>query len=106
MLRAALFSAVLMFPAAAFADDPAEGLAVRSDDGAEMGRVVAVERDADGRIVAVAFEGLEAPADAPQGMAEAEPEFRIPETRRPLVASNERSLAQGAAASGGSRRAR
>ncbi|MGE0597118.1 MAG: hypothetical protein AB7P07_12195 [Hyphomonadaceae bacterium] len=67
MLRTAIFALALGLPGMAVAEEfphSALGLEVRSDEGTVMSRVEAVERDGDGRIVAVEAPGL-APADAP-----------------------------------------
>jgi hypothetical protein len=67
MLRTLLFALAIATPGLAAAEEfpqSAIGIEVRSDDGTVVGRVNAVERDADGRIVAAEVEGLE-PADAP-----------------------------------------
>jgi hypothetical protein len=66
MLRTLAFVLALGAPALAASEefpDSAVGIEVRADDGTIIGRIDAVERDADGRIVAVEAEGLE-PADA------------------------------------------
>ncbi len=67
MLRTLIFALMLGAPTVALADEfpeSAVGIEVRGDDGTVIGRVAAVERDADGRIVAAELPGLE-PADAP-----------------------------------------
>jgi hypothetical protein len=67
MLRTLAFVLVLATPALAASEefrDSAVGIEVRGDDGTVVGRINSVERDADGRIVAVEAEGLE-PADGP-----------------------------------------
>lgn len=65
MLRPALLVLCLGFLAACGqAPGPGVGLVVRADDGTAIGRVTAIERDSEGRIVAAEIEGME-PADAP-----------------------------------------
>jgi hypothetical protein len=67
MLRTLAFVLALGAPAIAASEplnESAVGIEVRGDDGTVVGHVTAVERDANGRIVAVEAEGLE-PADAP-----------------------------------------
>jgi hypothetical protein len=69
-MRLAIFALCLGLAAACSeAPDPAVGLLVRADDGTVLGRVAAIERDRDGRIVAAEIEGLE-PADAPDPSTE------------------------------------
>ena len=66
-LTAAAFA--LAAPGAAFAEpraDEVQHLEIRSEaNGAVQGRVRNVERNREGRIVSIAADGLEAPADAP-----------------------------------------
>jgi hypothetical protein len=66
MLRTIVIALALGAPAASAEQfrESAVGIDVRSDDGAVVGEVAAVERNADGEIVAAEIEGLE-PADAP-----------------------------------------
>ncbi len=70
MLRTLVFVLALAAPGVAFAQqqgqfpESAVGAEVRGDDGGVLGHVGHVERDADGRIVAVEIAGLE-PGDAP-----------------------------------------
>lgn len=67
LLRTAVFALALGLPGMAAADQfpqSAQGLEVRGDDGTVLSRVESVERDANGRIVAIEAPGL-APADAP-----------------------------------------
>ncbi|MEZ6023977.1 MAG: hypothetical protein R3C16_11310 [Hyphomonadaceae bacterium] len=72
MLRTLVFALIVGTPSMALAEDygreqfpeAAIGAEVRGHDGAVVGRVAAVERDADGNIIAVEVPGL-APADAP-----------------------------------------
>jgi len=70
MLRTLVVTLALGTPGLAAAQqtpqfpESAVGIAVRGDDGTVLGRVDAVERDADGRIVAVEIAGLE-PGSAP-----------------------------------------
>jgi hypothetical protein len=62
-------SALLAFAGAASAEElPATpmGLEIVSDDGVSLGRVSSVERNAEGRIVALGAQGMEAPAEAPR----------------------------------------
>jgi hypothetical protein len=76
MLRILAFALVLGAPSLAmaqqFPDSPLEQ-EVRGHDGAVIGRITAVERNADGDIVAVEIPGLE-PADAPAAALVAENE--------------------------------
>jgi hypothetical protein len=70
MLRTLVFVLALAAPSLAAAQQfPASPLGqdVRGHDGAVLGRVTSVERDAQGRIVAVEIPGLE-PADAPSAL--------------------------------------
>ena len=78
MLRPLIFALLLAAPSASAEQfqDSAIGVEVRGDSGAVLGEVTAVERNADGEIVAAEIPGLE-PADAP---------FAAPE----LVAEDER----------------
>ncbi len=67
MLRALVVALALGAPGLAAAQqfpDSAVGIEVRGDDGTVIGRVEAVERDADGRIVAAEISDQE-PATAP-----------------------------------------
>jgi len=72
MLRTLVLALAVAAPGMAFADErprdsfprSAMNAEVRTDDGTVVGRVNAVERDAQGQIVAVEIEGNE-PADAP-----------------------------------------
>ncbi len=64
MVRMAAIALCLGLAACSRAPDPAVGLMVRADDGTALGRVAAIERDQNGRIVAAEIEDLE-PADAP-----------------------------------------
>jgi hypothetical protein len=76
MLRTAAFCLAIALPGLAAAE-PAQnqfprsviGAEVHGVDGTVIGRVTAVERDADGNIVAVEAPGLE-PADAPDSVRE------------------------------------
>jgi hypothetical protein len=81
MLRPLIFALLLAAPSASAEQfrDSAIGVEVRGDSGAVLGEVTAVERNADGEIVAAEIPGLE-PADAP---------FAAPE----LVAEDERERA-------------
>lgn len=66
MLRPLLL-ALMLAASAACADQSSRsalGMEVRGDDGVVLGEVTAVERDANGEIIAVEIAGLE-PADAP-----------------------------------------
>jgi hypothetical protein len=79
LLRALVFAFAIAGPslaAAQQAPDPVVGMDVRGEGGRVIGRVAAVERNAEGRIVAAEIPGLE-PADAPDAGGE-------------LVASQER----------------
>ena len=66
MLRALVFALVLAAPAASAEQfrESAVGVEVIGDEGVALGEVTAVERNAEGEIVAVEIAGLE-PADAP-----------------------------------------
>jgi hypothetical protein len=69
MLRTIVLSLALGLPGVAAAqearfNESAVGIEVRGDDGTVVGRVNAVERDANGRIVAVEIAGQE-PGSAP-----------------------------------------
>lgn len=67
MLRTLAFALAIGLPGMAAAEQfpqSAQDVEVRGDDGSVIGRVAAVERNADGDIVAVEIPGLE-PGDAP-----------------------------------------
>jgi hypothetical protein len=66
MLRTLVFALVLAAPAASAEQfrESAVGVEVIGDEGVALGEVTAVERNAEGEIVAVEIAGLE-PADAP-----------------------------------------
>ncbi len=67
MLRTLAFALILGAPTLAAAEqfpEAATGVVVRGHDGAEVGRVASVERDAQGNVVAAEIPGLE-PGDAP-----------------------------------------
>jgi hypothetical protein len=67
MLRTLVFALAIGLPGLAAAEQfpqSAQDVEVVGDDGSVIGRVSAVERNADGDIVAVEIAGLE-PADAP-----------------------------------------
>lgn len=67
MLRTMVIALALGLPSLAAAEQfpqSARDVEVRGDDGTVVGRVTNVERDANGRIVAVEIPGLE-PGDAP-----------------------------------------
>jgi hypothetical protein len=66
MLRTLVLVFALGAPVAAAEEfrESAVGIDVRADDGTVIGEVAAVQRNADGEIVAAEIEGLE-PADAP-----------------------------------------
>jgi hypothetical protein len=86
MLRNALIALLILTPVPAPAqDEPARGMAVVGDDGRPLARVADVERDAEGRIVSVAFDGLDAPADAPTQIPDWRAPYRAP-ARATLVA--------------------
>jgi hypothetical protein len=86
MLRTLVLAFALAVPGVALADEArtsfpraAMDTEVRTDDGTVVGRVNAVERDGQGRIVAVEIEGNE-PADAPYApalIAEARSDGRV-----------------------------
>ena len=68
MLRTLAFILALGAPSLAMAQqfpDSPLGQEVRGHDGTVLGRIIAVERDAEGNIVAVEIPGLE-PGDAPE----------------------------------------
>ena len=70
MLRTLVLALTLAAPSLALAQqfpDSPLGQDVRGHDGAVLGRVTSVERDAQGRIVAVEIPGLE-PGDAPAAL--------------------------------------
>lgn len=72
MLRTLVLVLAIGAPSVALAEDfpqSAVGIDVVADDGAVIGRVASVERDADGNIVAVEIPGLE-PPDAPRASRE------------------------------------
>src|SRR5688572_33486859 len=82
MLRTLSFALMIGLPGLAAADQfpqSARDVEVRAHDGTVLGRVEAVERNADGEIVAVAIPGLE-PGDAPRGSRDL-----IAEERRELM---------------------
>lgn len=87
MLRTLVVVLMMAAPSAAFAEQFPEsplGQEVYAHDGTALGRVEAVERDAEGRIIAVEIPGLE-PGDAPTDLvAENERERgpRIPDAER------------------------
>lgn len=67
MLRSLAFALIIGLPGLAAAEQfpqSAQDVEVRGHDGSVLGRVSAVERNADGEIVAVEIPGLE-PGDAP-----------------------------------------
>lgn len=87
MLRTLVLTLALAAPGAAFAQqqrdqfpDSAVAAEVRTDTGAVVGRIGQVERDADGRIVAVEIAGLE-PGDAPQASSDLVADYRDPNVR-------------------------
>lgn len=70
MLRSLVVALALGAPGMAAAQqfpDSAVGIEVRGDDGTAIGRVEAVERDSEGRIVAAELSDQE-PADAPYAL--------------------------------------
>ncbi len=85
MLRTLAFALAISLPGLAAAEQfpqSAQNVEVRGDDGSVIGRVAAVERNADGDIVAVEIPGLE-PGDAPHASRDL-----IAEERRELVRVN------------------
>ena len=66
MLRTLVLALVMVAPAASAEQfrESALGVEVIGDEGVALGEITAVERNADGEIVAVEIAGLE-PADAP-----------------------------------------
>jgi hypothetical protein len=87
MLRPLIFALLLAAPSASAEQfrDSAIGVEVRGDSGAVLGEVTAVERNADGEIVAAEIPGLE-PADAP---------FAAPELVAEAGAKTQRAVASG-----------
>jgi hypothetical protein len=82
MLRTLAFALMISSPSLALAEQfpqSAQDVEVRADDGSVIGRVAAVERNADGDIVALEIPGLE-PGDAPHA-----PRNLIAEERRELM---------------------
>src|SRR5262249_42991473 len=82
MLRTLAFALVIGLPGLAAAEQfprSAQDVEVVGDDGTVIGRVNAVERNADGEIVAVEIAGLE-PGDAPRASRDL-----IAEERRELM---------------------
>lgn len=82
MLRTLVFALAIGLPGLAAAEQfpqSAQGAEVRGHDGTVIGRVSAVERDADGDIVAVEIPGIE-PGSAPNASSD-------------LVAQNDRQRA-------------
>ena len=82
MLRTLAFALAIGLPGLAAAEQfpqSARDVEVRGDDGSVVGRVAAVERNADGEIVAVEIPGLE-PGDAPRASGNL-----IAEERRELM---------------------
>jgi hypothetical protein len=84
MLRTLVFALALAAPGLAAAQqfpESAVGVEVVGDDGAPVGRVRAVERDAHGRIVAAEIPGLE-PGNAPYAsrdlVADNDDQLRVP----------------------------
>lgn len=71
MLRVLILALVMAAPAASAEQfrESALGVEVIGDEGVSLGQVTAVERNADGEIVAVEIAGLE-PADAPFASAD------------------------------------
>lgn len=81
MLRTLAFALIIGLPGLAVAEQfpqSAQNVEVRGHDGTVIGRVAAVERNADGDIVAVEIPGLE-PGDAPMAS-------------RDLVAEDQRNM--------------
>ncbi len=82
MLRTLAFALIIGLPGLAAAEqfpNSAQNVEVRGHDGTVIGRVAAVERNADGDIVAVEIPGLE-PGDAPMA-----PRDLIAEDQRNMV---------------------
>ena len=81
MLRTLTLALMIGLPGVAAAEQfpqSAQGVEVRGDDGSVIGRVSAVERNAEGEIVAVEIPGME-PGDAPAAS-------------RDLIAEDQRSM--------------
>ncbi len=86
MLRTLAFVLMLGAPSVAMADQfpqSANGTVVRGHDGAELGRVASVERNANGDVVAAEIPGLE-PGDAPYASSDLVAEERryVPASQR------------------------
>ncbi len=82
MLRTLAFALMIGLPGLAVAEQfpqSAQDVEVRGDDGSVIGRVAAVERNAEGDIVAMEIPGLE-PGDAPRASRDL-----IAEERRELM---------------------
>lgn len=82
MLRTLAFALAIGLPGMAAAEqfpESAQGVEVRGHDGATIGRVAAVERNADGDIVAMEIPGAE-PGDAPRA-----PRDLVAEDQRDMV---------------------
>jgi hypothetical protein len=82
MLRTLAFALMIGLPGLAAAEQfpqSAQDLEVRGHDGTVIGRVTAVERNADGDVVAMEIPGLE-PGDAPRASRDL-----IAEERRELM---------------------
>jgi hypothetical protein len=101
MLRTLVFALAIGAPSMALAEqfpEAATGTVVRGHDGAELGRVANVERDANGNVTAAEIPGLE-PGDAPYAssdlVAEHRPTVRASQTRERVA----RSLVNEASAS-------
>lgn len=72
MLRTLVFALAIGLPGLAVAEQfphSAQDVEVRGDDGAVIGRVAAVERNADGDIVAMEIPGME-PGSAPHASSD------------------------------------
>lgn len=79
MLRTLAFVLMLGAPSIAMADQfpqSANGAVVRGHDGAELGRVASVERNANGDVVSADIPGLE-PGDAPYASSDLVAEERL-----------------------------
>ena len=69
------------------------GMEIVGDDGAVLGHVSAVQRNAQGRIIAIGAEGLDAPAEAPRARTPQNPprQERLPPYRPALIAMEDQN---------------
>ena len=87
MLRTLVLALALAAPTASAEQfrESAVGIEVIGDEGVALGEVTAVERNADGEIVAVEIAGLE-PADAPFASSDLMAEEESDQARAPTTA--------------------